>query len=114
MKVVAYAYSGADAALVISRLEACEIPVFSHDFHTAIVDCKIGGAMGGIRIVVPNSYTEEALVVLADAPLPSWRTPRLIPLIVMTLATVMYTVPIHPRGTILATPNGRYSAPAQA
>lgn len=112
LKTVCYAYGGADAALIVSRLESAEIPVFAHDFHTAITYSEIGGAMGGIRIAVPESHVDEALALLADNPLPVWKTPRLIPLLVMTLATLLFSTPFHARGTILATPNGRYTSMA--
>ena len=110
MKTVCYAYGGADATLVLSRLESADIPVIAHDYHTAITASGYAGAIGGIRIAVPDTHVDDALALLADTPLPTWKTPRLFPLIVMTLATMMYAVPFHARGTILATPNGRYSA----
>lgn len=110
MKTVAYAYSGADAALIMSRIEAAGLVVFAHDFHTAVTYCEIGGAIGGVRICVLDKDAEEAFALLADSPLPTWKTPRLLPIIIMTVATLWFAVPFHARGTIMATPNGRYAA----
>lgn len=110
MKTVCYTFGGADAALVISRLESADFPVFAHDYHTAITASGYAGAIGGIRIAVPDSHIDEALALLSDSPLPTWKTPRLFPLLIMTLATLMFAAPFHARGTILATPNGRYTA----
>lgn len=54
-----------EAALVRGCLEASGIPAVLADAHLMQTDLLLAPALGGVRILVPSAYLQEAQAVLA-------------------------------------------------
>jgi len=55
-----------EAQIAKTQLEAAEIPAFIENEHTINMDWLYSNALGGVRILVPESYAEEAKALLAQ------------------------------------------------
>lgn len=64
--VVAETYSFPyEAQIAKTQLEAAEIPARIENEHTINMDWLYSNALGGVRLLVPESYAEEAKALLA-------------------------------------------------
>lgn len=65
--VVAETYSFPyEAQIAKTQLEASEIPARIENEHTINMDWLYSNALGGVRLLVPESYVEEAKTILAQ------------------------------------------------
>ena len=65
--VVAETYSFLyEAQIAKTQLEAAEIPARIENEHTINMDWLYSNALGGVRLLVPESYAEEAKALLAQ------------------------------------------------
>ena len=65
--VVAETYSFPyEAQIAKTQLEAAEIPARIENEHTINMDWLYSNALGGVRLLVPESYEEEAKALLAQ------------------------------------------------
>jgi hypothetical protein len=55
-----------DAFLLRSMLEASDIPAFIPDENILQVDWGYVNALGGVRVQIPEEFTEKASSVLAE------------------------------------------------
>lgn len=65
--VIAETYSFSyEAQIAKTQLEAAEIPARIENEHTINMDWLYSNALGGVRLLVPESYAEEAKSLLAQ------------------------------------------------
>lgn len=55
-----------EAQIAKTQLEAAEIPARIENEHTINMDWLYSNALGGVRLLVPESYAEEAKALLAQ------------------------------------------------